>query len=1109
MAKRKLTKTKLIPFAVLAMLPASLCFGFNTLNLSRADDYSYISSYSENVTEDKISNASFEEGGTPYDKSNNLTGWTAIESESNANGCIINVGTGSTSDESTTNKTFSAYQNTVYFLENNPGSFVKDDSRILMINSKTSNDSKKNQQANKGYRSDTITLDANSYYSFSFAVKTATNGDDSVSASAYLSGLTDANGEIIEVGYENLQNYDWKSFEIYVATGDEAQEVTLNFYLGSNKNDYSTGAVFFDEVVLQQFSANEFAKNLDLKNYTEDNYQDLNSTETKFVVKDLLSEDEKIVDSSYNFNFENEINSSNTLGSAWTVSSKKNGEAQIMNLKNYASTFKATTGYEYVGLDLSYDLINDVENSQALVLYSKKDGYISIKSKSIDINPHQIYKITASIKVSTIESGSFTLGVEENDGIYTYHPSLENSSNSYSFQSGSTSGITSNTTNNYTNNYQTVELYVKGHSLYKSSFNIVLSLGNDSTNAKGCVVIDNITISNASYEEYSNATNKVEFTSYSSTNSNNSYFNETESENKDFPAKATGFTTEFGNEQESESGVVYLNTKSMYDEMYSGYDWAGIFPGNPNGTTSVNNVYMMYNNTATWQSISTSTDFSLTKNSYQKISFDLFTLSKSLINTANVNVEIVDENGIVLFKQSGIKSESKWNTIEIILHTAETVNSNITIKISLGDEDNLISGWAYIDNLLVSSSNETAYKNANYKNDFSDYFLSFESNELSGDVHQSTTTTAYQFSVDETFDGEEASNNYAVGGLVNGKENIYDIQNDLNLLVLTSKLPSTSSLKSVFTFDLESESYYKLTFDLKTYFSEDLDEENDYNYGASIGIEGFDIIKNLISNNKLTTYTIYLNSSSASTSNLIFSLTSDCKDTLGTALITNIELTKCEQVEFNAAKSNQFFGETVFQSNYQTADDDSTTDDDTTTDNDTNTDDPSNTTSPWLLIGSIVMGLAMIVAIIAYFLRKIKFKKKDKLEKSKYDRKISIDTELVANEAKKRRDEQLNQLFNAKNSLIKEKENLEETHKSYVKEARLSNKGKITKETEKEFKQYSANISKLEEKLSILEEQISQVSSPEYLIGIEKEVEQEEEYRIKIERKQLKERNKD
>lgn len=1110
MTKKKNKKTKLTPYIAAALLPLSMSFGLGVFNLAKAEDetsYSYITGKIADVTDANIENPSFEEGSSPYDsdEDGSVGSWSAIETESGANGMIINVGTGSSSSEETTNTTFSKYQNTTYFLDKNPGAEMGDDSRILMINSKTEKDAS-SQQANKGFRSNEITLSPNSYYSFSFAVKTATNGDSSVFASAYLSGVKNEKGEALEIGYEYLSNSGWQSYQIFIATGDEEQSVTLDFYLGTNKNGYSTGAVFFDEVKMFQYSANEFISTAFSNGYSVDNYSDLNNKETKFLITSLLNSEENIVDESYNFDFENDFSqSSNTLSPSWTQTTSKNAHARVMNLQNYSANFEKITGYDYVGMDLSYDISNSKENKNALVLYSKDSGYITVQSKPIDINPHQIYKITASVKVSSIESGSFTLGVSENDGIYDYYPSLNNTSNKYTLQSGATSGITTNETNEFTNNYQTVELYVKGHSLYKSSFNITLSLGSESSPAQGCVVVDNITISNASYEEYSNATNKVEFTSFSGTNDNNSYFNATEAEDNSFPVKASGYTTEIENEKYNESGVIYLNGKENYDSMYSSYEWAGIYPGNPSSSAQQNNVYMMYNNVKSYQSLSSS-EFTLAKNSYQKISFDFYTQSKLSNNTASITVQIVDKNGITLFEQTSITSEGKWSKFEAIFKTAETVSNTVTINILFGTEEEKVAGTVYLDNILTEETTEESFNSALYKNDFSDYYLSFESDKLTSSAlsQNASTTSAYTFTIDEALNGEEISDSHAKGALVTGKNNVYGIENDLNLLVISTLKPSTATIKSAFTIDLESESYYKLSFDLKTIFPNAYNvenESNEHDYGVSVSIDGFDVIKNLkTEEDGLTTYTIYLNSSTASSANFVFTLKSDCTQTIGTAILTNISLTSTTQAQYNSAKNDADFEKTVFQSAYLKSEDDTTNDE--TTDDTTQT--PTNTSTPWLMIGSIVMVVAMLIAIVAFLLRKVKFKKKDKIVKSKYDRKISIDIDLIANEAKARRDAELDELFKAKQSLQAEKLDLEEKHKNYVQEARLNNRGKITRDTEKEFKSYANKLGKIEEKLSILEEQITMVSSPEHLIEIENDVKQEEEYRIKEERKQQK-----
>ena len=1112
MTRKKTKKSKLtLALAAAAMIPLSMTFGLGSFRLAKAEDETsstYISSYRVDIS-DNITNPSFKDGSTPYDDDDDgaVGNWKAINPESNANGMIIDVGRGSSSEGDGQNSTFSRYQEDYYCLDRNPLAELGDDSRILMINSKTPNSTSNNNLANKGFRSSEITLSPNSFYSFSFAVKTALNSDSSVFASAYLTGMVDEDGSPLKIGYEHLNNTQWHSYEIYVATGNEEQTVTLDFYLGTNSGEYSSGVVFFDEVSLTQYSANAFISSAIIAGYSSDNFSDLTSSETKFLVTTLLDADENIVDESFNFDFENEITSSNTISPAWNVKESQSGHARVMRLQDPTTNFKTQTGYDYIGMDLSYDILNSKQNSQALVLFTDKNansGYVSVQSKAIDINPHQIYKISASVKVASIESGSFTLGINEvgktddgTQGIYSYYPSLENSS--YSLQSGQTSGLTSNTTNNFTNNYQTVELYVKGHSLYKSSFNVVLSLGSSSTSAKGCVVVDNIKISTASYEEYNNATNKYELSSFTTENENNSYFNSTQAAQTGYPVAATNYTSEIEDEKYNTAGVIYLYNQTMFEQMYSGYDWATFFPGNPPFSAQTNNVYMMHNSSYSYQSL-TSPTLTLDANSYQKISFDFYTQSKTASNLASISVEIVDENGIVLFEQDGIESADHWSKFEVVFHTAETVSSTVTVKISFGTQDDEKVGTVYIDNVLLSASSSSEYQAAANKNDVSDYFLSFESDKLTGDANTSSTTTAYEFSVDEALDGGNlADSQYAVGAMVNGQNNVYAVENDKNLLVITTRRPSTATLRSVFPITLSSSTYYKLTFDLQTLLPDKDELEDEHDYGVSISIDGFEVISNLTSDT-LETFTVYLNSSSAATAEIVFSLTSDSMQTLGTAILTNIDITESSQIEFNSATIAPDYQEKVFQSNYISSDSNEDTGEEETPDADDTTE-PTNSVDPWLLIGSIIMTLAIIVALVAVLLKKIKIKRKPRLEKSGYDRKLSIDLELVANEAKRRRDQQLSELFENKKSLQNEKTTLEEQHKFFVQESRVANKGKITKEIEKEFKSYASSINKIEEKLAIIDEQIAAVSSPDHLIEIEKDVMQEEEYRLKQERK--------
>ena len=1120
---RKKLKNNILKVCVAFLFPFTFLGGVALTNqTTNATTVNSIPSYEESVS---VTNSSFESGSTPYATGNSLSGWNAIEEDSTATGMLIDVGSGTNStpgDDSTTS--FSRYQDT-YMLQANPGSSGSD-SRILMINSKPSLD--KTQAAQKGYRSSEITLEANSYYRFSVAVKTSLNGEDNVSASVYVSGIDDANdndSETIRIGYENLTNTVWKDYFIFIATGDESQTVTLDLYLGSANGARSNGAVFFDEVYINRYSENAFYDLCYDFNYNnEDNYLTYNN-QTVFLVDGLQDEKNYLDTTDYNFNFEDDIEyDTNTLGDKWKIvkNGNLNGHVVITNIRDMRSDeFNSLTGgYAYIGDTLSYG------NKNAMLLWTDSTGYIGVQSNPIEIKAHQIYKISLKVKVAEISTGSFYLKVQENDEIYNLYPndlsSDENDSKYYALQSGQTSGITSNVENNFTNDYQTVELYIKGHSLYDSYINLELWLGDSSTNANGCVAIDDIQIEYATYDEFSSASNQVEFTSYSETATNiitNGYFNSTQNANTDdsYPIAASDWTVTKGDENYNESGVIYTYNSDHYKNLYANkYQWAGIYPGKPlqNDQDKPNNIYMMYNSQNSYQSI-TSTSYSLSSNSYYVLSFDYYNQNASGLKASQIMVEIVDENGITLFKQNGFASAGNWNTAQIYFHTAETVSHNIQVIIRLGTEEENVGGLVYLDNFIINSSDSTAFESARFQVDLTDYYLNLDKDNLSGEISDSA---AYNFSVDESYDSNYSSDEEltkcAVGGIVSGNDNPYiDIIPELkttetNYLVINTKVASSASLTSNFTFGLSADdgsNYYKFTFDLATIFNIGADNastsEHDCKYGVTINIDGFDTITELVTASELKHFEIYLQCTEATSPTITFTLVSDCDATTGTALISNIDFTSVTANEYNTVELNSKYDDTIFKVNQISTTDDDTSDDDTTEDDNTTTDDSTDTT--WLLIPSIIMAVALLVAIIGMALRHVKIKKVEKIKKEAYDRKLAVNHDVILMEAQKRRDAEVEKLQKAKQSFEQQKAQTETDYKAFIRENRDAD-GKVSKAVEREFKKFNYDISRLEEKIDILKEKIDTVMTAEYLVSIEHKIIAEEEEKFKQDKKEWK-----
>jgi len=1096
-----------LKLASLCLLPCALFVGGSLAKASSnayAEEKSY--SYSTGCTENvNVTNPSFASGSSPYATGPSLSGWNAVVSGSKAKGMIINVGDYVESDDGTIESaTFAKYKST-YLLDSNPMTKDKSDTRILMINSKSSN-KQQNVQEKQGYQSSTLTLKANSYYVFSVSALTMLNGDNFAECSIYLSGLVDENGKKFDLGYEKISPTSWTDYYFFVATGNQDQEVSLQLYLGS-KTTASEGVALFDGTSAYRYSENEFF-NLcyDVHGYNASaDEKQISDGEKIFMIKKLKSEVNSVEDiATYNFDFES---TSASLADNWSVIAHPNGTASIIN---YAD-FESVTSLPRIGNDLSYN------NNKALVMQTTQNeyssSYIGLKSKQIEIKPHASYKVSLKLKIAEMESGSFFLKLTENDYIYEVYSSLisedENDDNYLALSSGKTSGYTSNTTDQWTNDYQTVDFYVKGHSLYTSFVNVELWLGDKDTSAVGCVVIDDINVETIADSEL-NSANCLTLNSNTTQGSieNSSFDTATSTSNSlEYPLNATGWTANKENDVKCESGVVYLdkNTyaglsdKNIYDTMYEGkHDWAGINPGNSDKSNSPANVYMMFNRQNSYQSLQ-SPYFTLSGNEYYKVSFDYYNQLFSTTNPSQFKVELVDDNGITLFSQDKIQSLDEWKNMEIYFKTNSSKSHKIYAKIYFGEQGNEVGGMLYLDNFDFASSTQEDYANALYSTDTTGFYTKLDSNL---DGTKVVSSTAYSFSA-TSLDSNYANNEVAFGGIASGTNNAYDITNEKdNLLVVTTTAPAKASLKSKFNLDFKANTYYKLTFDLATIFNEGADkansDEHTCNYGASILLDNFEEISGLISDGSLNSYTIYFKTKDIdSTPTLQFILNSDCDETTGTAVLTNLELTTSDEDTYVYAQTQASFNKSVFASEYVEQEvEDEKPDEELPEDEQAPVE--SNPTTGWMVASGLITGIAVLIAIIGLIFKNVKIKKIEKVKSEAYDRRINKNHELIMAEAQKLRDNELQDLIQARDSIQKQKDELEASHKEYMKSIRDEKQGKISKAVEKEFKKYTSMVATLNEKINIIKEKMDYTMSADHLIELGRKVVMQQEASKKI-----------
>ena len=255
-------------------------------------------------------------------------------------------------------------------------------------------------------------------------------------------------------------------------------------------------------------------------------------------------------------------------------------------------------------------------------------------------------------------------------------------------------------------------------------------------------------------------------------------------------------------------------------------------------------------------------------------------------------------------------------------------------------------------------------------------------------------------------------------------------------------------------------------------------------FGASLKLSGFDTtLKNIVTNGEFKTYTFLLKATEDGDQGLTLTVSSPTSQTLGTAIVDNLVVTELDQAEYDEAVALK---ESKNQTNVAVVETQSTTDSDDNTDDSQDSNTLSNK-EIWLLVPSIIFGVAVIGAILAFTLRHIKIKKFEKATQATYNRKSSLEREKAKIEAKKNIDKQIAEQVELQKIVENELSNLEENYQKDLQEFRSRGNSKSNK-MEKEFKAYMNEKSKLDATLNSIKEKIKQLENPELLVLEEKKI---------------------
>ncbi len=1034
--KNKFTKIifPIICLVIFACTP--LCFALS----SKVEK---VSAATSDVVEVSISNKDFDSSSSSSLQSS-PSGWNKIGQSENMKMGIISV------DETD----FSNNKNT-YGLEigQNPGrgGTVASDKHILMINAQ------KNYSIAGFESSSSTSLDANSFYVVAINTKTTASSF----ASLYIDGLVDeydATNSFSEVNFQQ-----WTKNYFFIRTGATKKDVKIQMYLGS-KNTPSTSVVFFDNIEFFKTSESSYENLLNQQ-------VDANSTRplaTKTYREINLVDDYVDITSKIsNANFNNP--------SVSVLSPISDTAAKFVDVRDNS---------KYSNLSSN--------NSFAFSIKNEQKSYSCYELKDIVIPAYGVYAISVDAKIiESISSSNATLKIVESDEIKDDYPSYEPKSAELTISSS---------TNAVKNDFNTYTFFIKGNGLKETKFSLQVSIGTKDSKATGEIALDDLKFFSMTSKDFDGASGsfqkalELNLSSASPLVSNGHFNNYTVETPVRFDAGNPVFSFPYGvkswtNEVDpnvSKDDVAFgiINTKSSF---YNATEIGTANPQNPDfnivdpdsheTNANSNNILMFKNLASTYQSASLSS-LSLDSSSVYELTFDC----KTELNAGALSFSVISDSKTIS-KFSQINTNGDWKKYKIAIRT-NVASSSIGVKFDFGTKEQNAIGFGFVDNVRLVKKTMTDEQFLALENQTNTKIVDFKNGNW-----KIVSDTQNTFGVWELLTSSSSLCDGAFAGVISAKENAFGVvgkNEDNNMLIVSNTEKGTSSITTKNDFHFTKDKFYKISLNILTQRMQTLTSEDgaELTFGASLKLSGFDTtLKNIVTNGEFKTYTFLLKATEDSDQGLTLTVSSPTSQTLGTAIVDNLVVTELDQAEYDEAVALK---ESKNQTNVAVVETQSTTDSDDNTDDSQDSNTLSNK-EIWLLVPSIIFGVAVIGAILAFTLRHIKIKKFEKATQATYNRKSSLEREKAKIEAKKNIDKQIAEQVELQKIVENELSSLEEKYQKDLQEFRSRGNSKSNK-MEKEFKAYMNEKSKLDATLNSIKEKIKQLENPELLVLEEKKI---------------------
>ncbi len=863
---------------------------------------------------------------------------------------------------------------------------------VLMINST-------NSTTTFGYESADFSLSANSYYSITISYYT----NNSAIASIYLKNsdefLTDENSRFVEL----QTNGTWKTVTYWIETSTTETLSNLSLYLclgavACNNYDMAQscqGFVLFDNIIVKQYSAMAYTsyKNEAQKNINEN--------------KELSFNHDIVTEGSYGYvtngSFEDNLTGWNIKDKTQTGSARYDVvDLTVFEASEYGinETFNPGTNF------------SSTNNKNALLISSTdKTGTITLESDNFSLEIQKIYRISVWAK-GNIKSGSINITLSATNPNYVEDDEDDTSTS----KTLSTSFTTISTKENlYSNNWNEYVFYVTGNPLYDCS-DVTISLG--ITDAIGYILFDDIktqVISSSDKTSGSSTDSNAQSLNLFSEESRtviNGNFNTTDTTDKQqtYPKAVASWTKTSSELTNDISGIV--NTKNQYFNAYKENFGNPVNPKTPSWQSVIeddtNNVLMMYNtySAASYQTYTTSDTISLTGSKYYFFTVNVYT-SSDTTGLGGANVAITTSDGIIIQQFKNIKTNGKWEKLEIYVYTG-TETLDVNVSLGFGNESKTVAGHAFFDNCEITESDSTTFEsqtNTEYKK-----VIDMANSPLSAyDDKTDNTNSLYNplyWSLDVV---EDSAKDSVRGGILTGKnqsaffggEDINLQSTSDNVLVLQATDDSYATYTYAFPVSFNSGNYYKVSVDVKTVgLSQQIKNEN-YDelgnlipYGASVYIEGFDEkftgintatdktdanAPFLDNTNVFKTYTFYINPDTSISGSIVFALGYENALTSGWAFFENL---KIETIDEDA-----FTNETSIYENTELPENIISISKTSTEDEETDNGSIFGSSVDWYAIPTVIIALAVLIAVVGVIVKRYGKTKTTKVKVSvSYDR---------------------------------------------------------------------------------------------------------------------------